>query len=68
MGHLKTSVLIFLKGVKTMNNEMYSFVENISGVTFIVNMKSTDHAKKSTEDYIKSLILEESLHLEPDVA
>ncbi len=51
-----------------MNNENCSFTEKINGVTFIVNAKSADNANKPVEEYIKALITDEILSLEPDVA
>lgn len=51
-----------------MEQQTCSFVEKINGVAFIVNMKPADNAKNSTEDYIKALITDEVLLLEPDVA
>lgn len=51
-----------------MNNENCSFAEKISGVTYIVNVKSADNAKEPMEDYIKALITNEVLLLKPDVA
>lgn len=51
-----------------MNNENYSFTEKIDGITFIVNVKSADNANKPVEEYIKALITDEILLLEPDVA
>ena len=51
-----------------MNNENLSITEKIGGVTYIVNVKSADDAKKPMEDYIKALIADEVLFSKFDVA
>lgn len=51
-----------------MNDTNYSFTEKIDGTTFIVNAKSADNASEPMEEYIKALITDEALSLEPDVA
>ena len=51
-----------------MNNEKFSFTENIGSVTYVVNVKSADDAKKPMEDYIKTLIADEVLLSKFDVA
>lgn len=51
-----------------MDKENCSFTEKINGVTFVVNVKSADNASKPVEEYIKALITDEILLLEPDVA
>ena len=51
-----------------MNNEKFSFTEKIGSVTYIVNVKSADDAKKPMEDYIKALIADEVLFSKFDVA
>ena len=51
-----------------MNNEKFSFTEKIDSVTYIVNVKSADDAKKPMEDYIKALIADEVLLSKFDVA
>ena len=49
-----------------MEEKNCSFAEKIRGVTFIVNVKSSDDAKKSTEEFFKELITKESMRLEAD--
>lgn len=44
-----------------MERKTCSFVENIGGVIFVVTMKPSDNAIKSTEEYIKALIADEVL-------
>ena len=43
-----------------------SFAEKICGVTFVVNVKSAETAKQTTEEYIKALITKECLDLQLD--
>lgn len=54
--------------LQKMNDKNCSFTEKINGVTFIVNAKSADNANKPVEEYIRALITDEVLSLEPDVA
>ena len=51
-----------------MNTETNAYTEKIGGVTFLVNVKSADNANKSVDEYIKALITDEIILLEPDVA
>ena len=51
-----------------MKENTCSFTEKICGVTFIVNAKSSDQAKQTTEEFIKDLITKESMALEEDCA
>lgn len=44
------------------------FVKKIGGVTFIVNVKQAENAKQTAEEYVKALIIKESMALEADCA
>lgn len=44
------------------------FVEQIGGVTFIVNVKPAEKAKQTPDEFIKALITKECLGLEADCA
>lgn len=57
---------IFMKGGNSMEEKTCSFAENICGVTFIVNMKSAEDAKQTTEEFIKDLIIKESMDLKEE--
>lgn len=51
-----------------MEEKATCFVEKIGGVTFIVNVKSAEKAKLTTDEFIKALITKECLALEADCA
>ena len=51
-----------------MEQKTCNFVEKINGVTFIVNIKSDENAKKPLEQYFEDLITQESLEIEPECA
>ena len=55
---------IFMKGGNLMEEKTCSFAEKICGVTFIVNVKPAEDAKQTTEEFIKDLIIKESMALE----
>lgn len=51
-----------------MKEKTFCFVEKISGITFIVNVKPAEKAKHTTDEFIKELITKECLTLEADCA
>jgi len=51
-----------------MEDNTCSFVEQIGGVAFIVNVKPAEKAKQTTDEFIKGLIAKEALALEADCA
>lgn len=60
--------LIFMKGGNSMEEKTCSFAEKIGGVTFIVNMKPSEEANQTTEEFFKALITKKSMVLETDYA
>mgnify|MGYP001272864716 CR=1 FL=1 len=50
-----------------MENHGNIIVESINGVCFTIILQSSDTANKSTEDFIKNLIIEEILANETDL-
>ena len=49
-----------------MEKQACSFVEKICGVNFIVNLKPSEEAKKTAEEFVKALIFKESMALKAD--
>lgn len=51
-----------------MEEKVACFIEKISGVTFIVNVKPSEKAKQTTDEFIKAVITKECMALEVDCA
>ena len=62
------TLIILSKGGKSMKENVSSFSEEICGVKYIVNERSSENAKLTTEEYLKALITKESMELEEECA
>lgn len=62
------SAIFYLKRMeeKSMEDNTYSSVERIGGVTFTVNVKPAEKTKQTADEFIKALITKECLALKAE--